>query len=174
MYFKYKEKINVRKNKLTKKIDPKIEMDLRDLKKSFAIEDTVVSKPIDFSRVLTSIKQKFNLYVVPYITGEYKNKKVNSSKIISETKKVITFRYQLIQLSGHFKDFIFQMKMYLISKSNNTEEYKQLEKEIKEWEKVAERMLGDLIDNVSFIIKNYLVPVCNKLEKEVLKEGVVE
>ena len=166
------EKFKVRRPEITFKLFPKIEMDLKHIDKSFKVNETKISKPIDFSKIMDSIKHNFNLYIVPYITGEYKTKKTEKKQIIVDTKKTIKLRYQLLQLSDHIKDFVFQMKMYLISRANSKDEYEKLEKEIKQWEEIAERVLGDFINNLTFIIQNNLVPVCEKLEKEIIKEGI--
>lgn len=172
MPLRYKEKIKVKRIEITKKIDPKIEMDLKDIDKAFPIPDKKISRPLDLSSIVNSIKHNFNVYIAPYITGEYKNIKKEKKEIIHDTKKTIKLRYQLLQLSEHLKDFIFQMRMYLISKAHNKEEYEKLEKEIKQWEEIAEKVIGDFLDNITFIIQKHLVPVCEKIEKEIIKEGV--
>ncbi len=171
MPLRYKEKIKPKRIGIIKKIDPKIEMDLKDIDKAFPVSEKKISKPIDLSKIINSIRQGFNVYIAPYITGEYKKIKKERKEIIKDTKKTIKLRYQLIQLSEHIKDFIFELKMYLISRANSKEEYEKLEKEIKQWEEIAEKVLGDLINNITSVIQNNLVPVCEKIEKEIKKEG---
>jgi hypothetical protein len=169
MPIRVKEKINVKRQNI-RKIDPKIEMDIKNIDKVFKVPEVKISRPLDLSKILSTIKSGFKNYIVPYLTGEYKNTKPRK-EVIQDTTKIIRLRQNLIQMSEHFKDFIFQMKMYLISKAVNSKEYKDLEKEIKEWEKIVGKVLDDFIENITFVIQNNLVPVCEKIQKDILREG---
>lgn len=168
---RYRRKIRLKKIKIPRKRHQKLEVELKEINKHFPINKRKISKPKDLSNVIFSLKQNFNKHIKPYITGEYKIKKKPNKEVIRDTKKTISLRRHLVQLSTHLKDFIFQLKMYLISKTPDKEEYNNLKKEIKEWEQISEKIISNFIKNLTTIIQRYLVPACEDIEKNIKQEN---
>lgn len=159
-------KIKLKRPVTFKKAKPKIALDLKNIDKTFLPINKKISTPLELSNVFNSIKRNFNLYVSPYLTGEYKKIKLQKKEIVNDTKKVIIFRFQLIKVTDVLKNYIQKFKEHLLIKFNKKDEYVSLEKEIKKWEGVLNKILKDIIENVTFIIKNNLVPICEKYGKE--------
>lgn len=170
MPFQYKKKIRLKRPSHLEIKNPKIELDLKDIHKTLEIKETKISKPKELIQVLTDIKQKFITIVAPFISGEYKkeNKKI---LVYDNVNKTIKLRYQLMSLKDHLSDFVFQLRMYIIAHSDEKENIEKIEKEIKEWEKIITKTLNKLIDNIGFVIENYFVPICNKLENKKVKNS---
>jgi hypothetical protein len=166
MPLKYREekKIRLRHMSHFKKPNHKIDLDLRDINKNLDIENIEINRPVDLEKVFLNIKQKFALLVSPFVSGEYKREK-KDMLIFDKTDKTIKLRYQLMSLSDHIGEFIFQLRMYVITHSDDKDKIEEIEKEIKEWEKILNHVLNDLIDKVNFVIQNYFVPICERLEK---------
>jgi len=165
MPFKYRKKIRLKKPSHLERRNPKLELDLKNIHKTLDIKETKISKPKDLTEILVDIKHKFTKLVVPFISGEYKkeNKRV---LVYDNVNKTIKLRYQLMSLKDHLSEFIFQLRGYVISHSDDKEKIEKIEKEIKEWEKIINKTVTELIDNVSFVIEHYFVPIFNKLEKK--------
>jgi len=174
MPLRYKRKVKPRVTvtKFKTDVDHKLERDIRGIDKCFPVTEKKISKPSDLSSIISSLNKSFSKFIAPYVTGEYKSKRKGRKEILNDANKTVKFRYQLQQLSTHLNNFIFQLKMYLISRTNSKEEYEKLKKEISAWEEVVGKMLNDLISNISFIIQDKLVPVCENIEKEILKEDL--
>ncbi len=172
MPLRYKRKVKPRVTKFKTDVDHKLERDIRGIDKCFPVPEKKIFKPSDLSSIISSLNKSFSKFIAPYLTGEYKSKRKERREILNDANKTVKFRYQLQQLSMHLNNFIFQLKMYLISRANSKEEYEELKKEISAWEEVVGKMLNDLISNISFIIQDKLVPVCENIEKEILKGDV--
>lgn len=165
MPFRYREKIRLKKPSHLKKIEPKLDLDIKNIHKNLDIKARPIKKPVDLMRTISEIKTKFITLIDPFISGEYK-KNSHPRFVYDSAKKTIKLRYQLMSVKENLLDFVFQLRLYVISHSNDKERIKELEKEIKEWEKIINKTLNEIIDNVSFVIENYFVPIVNKLDKK--------
>lgn len=165
MPFRYREKIRLKRTSHIKRLEPKLDLDIKNIHKNLDIKAKPIKKPIDLMGAISEIKTKFINLIDPFISGEYKENS-HPRFVYDSAKKTIKLRYQLMSLKDNLSDFVFQLRMYVISHSDDKERIKELEKEIKEWEKIINKTLNEIIDNVSFVIENYFVPIVNKLEKK--------
>jgi len=165
MPFKYREKIRLKKPGHLKKIEPKLDLDIKNIHKTLDIKTKPIKKPVDLMDTITEIKTKFMHIIDPFVSGVYK-KNSHPRFVYDSAKKTIKLRYQLMSLKDNISDFVFQLRLYVISHSDDKENIEKIEKEIKEWEKIINKTLNEIIDNVSFVIENYFVPIVNKLEKK--------
>lgn len=167
MHYIHRKKIKLKRPSQIKKIEPKPKLDLevKNIHKNIKIKVRPIKKPIDLRNVITDIKIKFSKLISPFVSGEYK-KNSRPRFVYDSATKTIKLRYQLISIKQNLSDFVFQLRLYVISKSANKDKIKKIEKEIKEWEKVINKILDEVIDNVSYVIEHYFVPIVKKLEKE--------
>jgi hypothetical protein len=161
----YRRKIRLKKPSRIKNIKPRLELDTKNIQKNINIKAKPIKKPVDLANTMTEIKHKFYRLISPIVSGEYK-KNSRPRFVYDSAKKTIKLRYQLMSIKENVLDFVFQLRLYVISQSPNKDKIKEVEKEIKEWEKIISKTLNEIIDNISFVIENYFVPIVNKLEKK--------
>ena len=134
MPLRYREKIRLRRPSHLEIKNPKIETDLKDIHKTLDIETKPVKKPKDLTNIITEIKGKFSMIISPFVSGEYK-KNSHPRFVYDSAKKTIKLRYQLMSIKENLLDFVFQLRLYVISHSDDKDKNKRTRKEIKEWEK---------------------------------------
>jgi len=144
---------------------PELEKDFKYIDKNLETKPKEIRKPKDLTQKLKEIKEKFNQLISPFISGEYK-KESHLAFVYDNANKTVKLRYQLMSLSEHLKDFVFQLRMQVISQMDDKDKIEEIEKEIKEWEKIINNVLNDFIETVNFVIQNYFVPICESLEKK--------
>jgi hypothetical protein len=170
--------IRPKKIKVPKREKSRLFLDINNYTKKSFNHQGILETPASFMSFFNgAIQEVYSDLLRPFKQKKYDKIKETKAKEQKQEIKIkaknnyerlCDFKKKLVYLLDKIKKLISELRQYLINqrKDLNQNEIKEIEEEIKEWEFVADNVLGTFINFITNTIEKFIAPKIKKIDGE--------